>query len=225
LNIWAPAADWPAAFNGSLKPAADSAHNTKYLFDVTSFRVDQLSSTYGTNSADTLKGTSLKDWIVGGEGNDTIDGNGKADRIIGGQGDDTLNGGGGRDTVSGGSGNDLIHGQSGNDDLRGRDGEDTFFFETTPNVGGNVDKIRDFEPGVDRIALSKAIFTAIGGALASGEFHIGKDAEDSNDRIIYDAKTGKLSYDDDGAGGHAEVEIALLNKHLDLHASDFVIIG
>ena len=77
LNFWAPDKHWAAAFNGALNPAKTAGANVKYLFDVTSARVEQLSSTYGTNSVDNLRGTSDKDWIVAGKGDDTLDGAGQ----------------------------------------------------------------------------------------------------------------------------------------------------
>ena len=80
----------------------------------------------------------------------------------------------------------------------------------------------DFEIGVDKIALSQAIFAAIGPTLSKGEFYIGKNAHDHNDHLIYNAKNGKLFYDDDGKGGDHKVLFAVLDKHLDLHASDFM---
>ena len=55
-------------------------------------------------------------------------------------------------------------------------------------------------------------------------FFIGKKAHDGNDTIIYNAKNGKLFYDD-GQGGHAKVQFALLDKHLDLHNSDFIVVA
>lgn len=34
LDIWAPASDWPDAYDASLKPATSSANNHRYYFDV-----------------------------------------------------------------------------------------------------------------------------------------------------------------------------------------------
>ena len=78
---------------------------------------------------------------------------------------------------------------------------------------------------MDRIALSAAIFAAIGANLRSDEFHVGARAHDGSDRIVYDEKSGKLSYDEDGKGGHDPIQIALLDKHLDLHARDFIMVA
>ena len=135
-----------------------------------------------------------------------------------------MNGGDGNDTMSGGDGNDLIHGGLGNDTLSGDDGADTFFFDTALSAT-NVDTILDFEHKVDDIALSQAIFTAIGTTLSKGEFFIGSKAHDGNDHIIYNAKNGKLFYDDDGKGGDAKVLFAVLDDHLHLKVHDFLMVA
>jgi len=62
------------------------------------------------------------------------------------------------------------------------------------------------------------------GALASGAFRIGKTAVDANDRILYDAATGNLWYDRDGAGGTAAVQFAKLSAGLALTGADFIIV-
>ena len=93
-------------------------------------------------------------------------------------GDDLINGGAGNDNIDGGSGNDKIHGQLGNDILRGGDGADQFFFDTALGAA-NIDFVRDFERGVDKIVLSQATFTSshiTDGTLSRGEFYIGKKA-------------------------------------------------
>ena len=142
----------------------------------------------------------------------------------GGDGNDTLTGGDGNDALYGGSGDDQIHGQLGNDILVGGQGADTFFFDTALDGANNVDTILDFEVGVDKIALLPSIFGAIGTSLSKGEFFLGNKAHDKNDHIIYNEKNGKLFYDDDGKGGDAKVQIATLDKHLDLTHHDFQLI-
>ena len=54
----------------------------------------------GTNSSETLNGTSNPDRLIGLDGNDTLNGLGGADVLIGGLGHDQLNGGAGIDTAS-----------------------------------------------------------------------------------------------------------------------------
>ena len=57
----------------------------------------------------------------------------------------------------------------------------TPFFDTAPDAT-NVDKMRDFEVAVDKIALSLAVFTGITGAagddLMKGQFLLGKKAHE-----------------------------------------------
>jgi serralysin len=90
----------------------------------------------------------------------------------------------------------------------------------------NVDNIRDFVSGTDRIALDDAVFTAIGGpgALNPNAFFAGTAAHDADDRIIYDQATGNLYYDADGNGGGAQILFATLESHPAISASDFSVI-
>jgi len=55
--------------------------------------------------------------------------------------------------------------------------------------------------------------------------HIGKHAGDHNDFIVYDKKTGALSYDTDGSKhAVAPIEFAHLDPHLHLKHGDFLVI-
>ncbi|MEO7222613.1 MAG: calcium-binding protein, partial [Devosia sp.] len=79
----------------------------------------------------------------------------------------------------------------------------------------------------DQLRLGANIFAAIGDTLGDGEFYSksgAHKAHDKNDHIIYDTKTGKLYYDDDGKGGHAAVHFATLEHHPTLDAGDFAIV-
>jgi hypothetical protein len=89
----------------------------------------------------------------------------------------------------------------------------------------NIKHIRDFDIGTDKFGLSPALFPEIGGNLSNGEFLVGKQAHDRNDHLIYNADNGRLFYDVDGKGGDAKELIAVLHKHLDLHASDFLVVS
>jgi Ca2+-binding RTX toxin-like protein len=55
-------------------------------------------------------------------------------------------------------------------------------------------------------------------------FWIGDKAHDASDRVIYNNKTGALSYDQDGTGAKAAVQIATLNKNLKMTFADFFVI-
>ena len=78
----------------------------------------------GSEDADTLTGTGLRELIYGLEGNDTINGGAGNDCIVGGDGNDTLSGGSGNDRLLGEAGTDTINGDSGTDSVNGGTGTD-----------------------------------------------------------------------------------------------------
>jgi Ca2+-binding RTX toxin-like protein len=131
----------------------------------------------------------------------------------------------GNDIFVGGRGQDRFYGKLGNDVLKGGRGKDTFVFDTKLGPS-NTDTIRDFSVKDDKIWLAKSVFRKAGakGGLSSDAFWKGAKAHDSDDRIIYNQKTGILSYDADGSGSGKAVEIAVLTKQLKLtHASFFIV--
>lgn len=168
--------------------------------------LDTLTGTYGgdpayirpTAKADVLRGSLLADTIDGLAGNDRIDG---------------------RD------GNDVLHGGRGRDTLTGGTGKDDFVFDTRLG-SGNVDTIRDFEPGSDRIVLDHAVFTKLDkGDLPTGAFETAAAASGPDVRIVYDSTTGTLSYDADGSGSDAvAAAFATVAAGLVLAASDFWVV-
>jgi hypothetical protein len=120
-----------------------------------------------------------------------------------------------------------VHGGPGNDTLIAGPHTDKFVFDATLNAATNVDRVKHFDPGTDQLFLSKGIFGALSapGTLTSAEFHKGAHAHDADDRIIYNKATGALLYDSNGNAGGGEVQFAKLDKHLNLHASDFIVIA
>jgi Ca2+-binding RTX toxin-like protein len=114
--------------------------------------------------------------------------------------------------IIGGSGNDRLIGGLGDDSLRGDGGNDQFIF----NARKGVDTIYNFVPGEDKLIFSRRVFRGLGSligtlnctALNSGDFVNGQD---SDDRIIYNTKTGRLYYDKDGSGPSPSVQIAVIN--------------
>jgi Ca2+-binding RTX toxin-like protein len=128
-------------------------------------------------------------------------------------------------TVYGNAGNNTLNGGAGNDVLVGMGGADTFAF-TTALGANNVDRIGDFTSGNDRIALDDAVFGGVGGlgTLNANAFHAGTAAQDADDRIIYDASTGRLFFDADGNGAGAAVHFATLQNVASLSSSDFLVI-
>jgi Ca2+-binding RTX toxin-like protein len=136
----------------------------------------------------------------------------------------TLKGGRKADVLVGGAGNDLLNGELGNDRLTGGEGSDVFVFST--KLKANVDRLIDFSASEDTIQLSKSVFGKLQkGVLSKDAFRIGAKAADADDRIVFNAKTGALSYDADGSGtAHAAVTFAKVKIGAHLTADDFLVI-
>jgi len=169
------------------------------------------------------QGSLLADTAKDGFGNtDTVT---NIPNVIGTQYNDQIYGGNHANRLSGGAGNDLINGGLGNDVLIGGAGNDTFVFNTALGPA-NIDTISDFAVPNDTMRLENAVFTALSvtGTLAAAAFHIGTASADASDRIIYNAATGAVSYDKDGAGGAAAVQFATVAHNLALTNADFFII-
>ncbi len=208
--------------------------------------VDEVETVRGqampTAEEDVVTGRGGNDNLSGLGGNDVLNGGDGRDKLFGGDGVDILIGGANRDRLSGGGGSDsFVFGA----ELASRaenQGSD-FGMETlipmlrklSPGMFGsdaegpvrnaNVDKIVDFEAGVDTIALAHAVFRGLKtGDLGADAFVLGKEAKDGSDRVIYDAKNGQLLYDAGGKGGKGALLFARLDKGLDLDAGDFLVI-
>ncbi|WP_262030320.1 calcium-binding protein [Microvirga sp. Mcv34] len=135
----------------------------------------------------------------------------------------TLKGGKRADVLVGGDGNDYLNGGLGKDKLTGGDGQDVFAF-TTKLGAANLDRVLDFSTE-DTLALSSKVFKGLTkGGLAKSAFRIGSEAVDEDDRILFNRKTGVLSFDADGSGTeHKAVAFAKLATKM-LGAHDFLII-
>ncbi|MEH7830458.1 M10 family metallopeptidase [Gemmobacter denitrificans] len=146
----------------------------------------------------------------------TLTGNSAANRITAGQGHDSLLGGAGHDTLDGGANSDTLNGGS---------GADVFQFSAAIG-GGTLDHIRDFDPAEDMIHLLASVFAGIGpkGGLAATAFHIGTAASTAAHRVIYNAATGDLFHDADGAGGEGQIRFARLDGLPGLTAADLLVI-
>ena len=114
----------------------------------------------GGSGDDVLRGYRGDDYLDGNGGDDVLRGGGGDDNLIGGENDDVLHGGRGDDFLSGGAGDDVLKGGrgddfltggAGDDVLKGGQGADDFWIQYLTNNGS--DKITDFEPGADLIAL------------------------------------------------------------------------
>lgn len=143
-----------------------------------------------------------------------------------------LTGNGLANTIVGNGGNNVIKGGAGKDTLGGGGGRDAFVFNTKLNKKSNLDKITDFIVKDDSIWLDNKVLTKLGkkgsennpAKLNKAFFTIGDKAKDKNDYLVYNKKTGVLSYDADGSGKGQAVEIASLKKGLKMTAADFFVI-
>ena len=169
-----------------------------------------------------LTGSNSANEIFGHAGANTLKGQG---------GNDVLKASSGNDKIFGGTGNDTLFGGAGNDTLKGDSGRDIFVFDTGPNKRTNVDRIVDFNVKDDTFWLDNKAFAKLGSGslskpkkLKADMFVKGAQAQDREDRIIYDRKTGALYYDPDGTGSKAQVKIATLSKNLKLTYHDFFVI-
>jgi Ca2+-binding RTX toxin-like protein len=159
----------------------------------------------------------------------------KAEKVVGAATSDVLEGGAGNDVLKGLDGGDTLKGGSGNDTLWGQKGKDVFAFDTKLGTYKtdrkvNFDTLKDFSVKDDSIWLDNAIFKKLGSGspskpklLKKDFFKIGK-ATDKNDYVLYDKKTGVLSYDADGSGRGKAVEFAQLKKGLAPSYKDFFVI-
>ncbi|MDK9780907.1 type I secretion C-terminal target domain-containing protein [Vibrio sp. B172a] len=133
----------------------------------------------------------------GGAGDDVIFGEEGSDIVFGGTGHDILDGGEGSDAVRGGSGNDVLIGGSGDDILIGDDGEDIFkFIDDGSGIrDGEIDTIKDFTKGEDKIDISDLLHTddtdSIDSLLANNE--IGLEADGDNLILTISESDGSAS--------------------------------
>jgi hypothetical protein len=214
--------------------------------------IDPLSGDAGN---DTLDGGSGVDMLDGGAGDDVYHVGNRRDVVFeeASEGHDTvlasvswtldedfeelalvgsanLNGTGNKlaNVLLGNAGANTLGGRFGKDTITAGASRDTFVFDTKL-AKANVDTITDFKHNKDTLALDDAIVAAIGSSLSAGEFYAksgATKAHDRSDRIIYDTKTGKLFYDDDGnrSGGHAPIHFATLSSKPILDHGDFAIV-
>jgi Ca2+-binding RTX toxin-like protein len=163
----------------------------------------------GSDGDDLLSGNSGNDKMNGQNDDDQLSGGGGNDKLVGSGGNDELVGDGGRDILVGKAGDDFLNGGAGIDMMSGGKGADTFYFS------GNlkeIDVVKDFGAG-DTIQLDQRSFSSVGaGPLSQTDF---------DEYFTY--KNGKLSYDDDGAGGSKGVVFAVFKNKVDIDASDIMI--
>lgn len=91
-----------------------------------------------------------------------LDGDAGVDLLYGGFQNDQLNGGDGNGNMFGENDADILDGGAGDDKLRGGQGNDTFVFK----VGNQLDRVKDWEDGIDIIDLTAFNFANTTAALA-----------------------------------------------------------
>jgi beta-glucanase (GH16 family) len=147
-----------------------------------------------------------------------------------------LDGNSAANVLSGCAGNDQLNGGYGNDALCGGTGKDAFIFNSKlgtfrTNHKLNLDVVKDFNVKDDTFLLDNGVFTKLGkgslmnqAILKTGNFRVGA-AKDPNDYIIYNQKTGLVSYDADGSGvKYKAIGFVQTKKSLTIAPSDFFII-
>jgi serralysin len=123
------------------------------------------------------------------------------------------------DSLNGGDGNDTLVGGLGADVLTGGPGIDSFVFKHVLDGSVNIDTITDLTIGVDLIEISSSIFTALAPMLGT---KVGASAH-----LLYNAGSGLLAYDADGAGAAAPVTLAILGTavHPATLGQDFLVVA
>jgi len=80
----------------------------------------------------------------------------------------------------------------------------------------------------DRILLEDAVFVGLAvGSLLSSAFKVlgGSGRVDADDRILYNARSGDLSFDRDGSGkAYVAITFASIDNKASMSASDFEIV-
>jgi serralysin len=196
----------------------------------------------GGSGNDTLEGGADADFVTGGDGIDwalyrtsnaavTVDltataatGGHAEDDVL--TGIENLIGSRFADTLSGDAGANVLGGGAGADRLTGRGGADAFLFSNKPVRSADADRIVDYAVEADRVRGDRDAFAGLGpaGKLAADRFHVGANAADAEDRIVYDRATGGLFYDADGSGSGAAVRFATLAAGLNMTEDEFRVV-
>jgi Ca2+-binding RTX toxin-like protein len=180
-----------------------------YVVDNTGDRITEATSA-GTDKVNSrisyTLGNNLENLTLTGTGNISGTGNSLTNIIIG------------------NAGNNILNSRAGNDTLTGGAGADKFKFVSTAH---GTDRITDFRSGTDKIQIVSPNFGNIPvGTLASGRFKTaGTALTNSNPVFIYNNSTGALTFDSDGNGNAAAVQIATLTGSKTLRFSDIQIVA
>jgi Ca2+-binding RTX toxin-like protein len=177
-------------------------------------------------SVDWTLGANLEGLILSGTADLDGTGNELINRITGNAGANMLFGLAGNDVLLGEAGADTLVGGAGGDVLTGGADADWFLFNA---VNEGVDRITDFEIGVDQIAVLGSAFGGLAaGALAAENFvshaSIATTAPAGTAQFIFYSSVRWLYFDADGQGGAGAVRLATFNGTPSLTAADIVVI-
>ena len=179
---------------------------------------------FGTAGRDKIIGGEGRDFLAGLDGNDKITGGIGRDFMTGGLGNDRLQGGAMHDSIKAGSGDDTVTGGAGRDKLAGGDGSDRFVLA---NNSASQDEIVDFVSGTDQLLLLSKLFGNLAPGSLDPELYVINgtgQAEERDDRLIYNNTSGELFYDSNGNKAGGSELIAVFNNLSDPQLSDFLVI-
>ena len=109
-------------------------------------------------------------------------------------GADTLRGGNGSDKLSGGEGDDALTGGKARDMLTGGSGADDFIFVS--GVNESVDRITDFEDGLDSIVVIGGDFDSVEINSANGGRNTRIDFDDGTKVLLQNVNASLIGEDD-----------------------------
>ncbi|AKR42655.1 calcium-binding protein [Methylophilus sp. TWE2] len=196
--------------------------NDHYYFKANGTVAD-LSNTLGNN------GGTINNVVVDASGVTAnglrFEGNANQQTFIGTTQADVFVGNGGNDTLTGGAGADtFVFGKVYEEVVTGSSTTVQTYTNTAFNLTG-VDTITDFTRGTDKIELHLDQYSQLAGFNSSMlRVNSTGTAQDANDYLVYNTTTKTLSYDADGNGSGAKVDIAILTGVNTLSTSDFVIV-
>jgi microcystin-dependent protein len=195
-----------AAVYVDMSGASAFANGAAIGFDVLS----GIERVYGSIYGDILYGSAGADTLAGDMGSDVIYGFGLGDSLDGGGDTDYIVGGAGADTITTGAGQDYIYFQG------QAEGKDTV---TDWRAGGGFDLLVIDEP-------------AFGGGLIIGQylsneswrFVAGTAATAAFGQFLWNSATSTLSWDADGTGAGAAVQLVTLTGITTLTAADILVL-
>ncbi len=196
--------------------------NDHYYFKANGTVAD-LSNTLGNN------GGTINNVVVDASGVNAnglrFEGNANQQTFIGTTQADVFVGNGGNDTLTGGAGADtFVFGKVYEQVVTGSSTTVQTYTNTAFNLTG-VDTITDFTSGTDKIELHLDQYSQLAGFNSSMlRVNSTGTAQDANDYLVYNTTTKTLSYDADGNGSGAKVDIAILTGVNTLSTSDFIIV-